>query len=718
MWVLLLTSLLISFSGSVKSFHLPSGIDQQNVLYDYHSDFHICQTPGCVKAAADILTNLDETVEPCNDFYQFACGGWLKNHDIPEDQVSVSTFSGVQDDLDLKLKALLEKELTGKEPDFIQMIKSMYDSCMDLNSIEKVGSKPLKNALSSLGGWPVVEGEGWDEASFDWIDTLIRFRRMGYSFNSLMVLSVSVDIRNNTAHNIALDQASLGLPDRTYLMRGLDDPVTAAYFRFMVKAANKLGADELTSEAELLEAFKFETMLANISAPKEERRNIGSLYNKYTVKKLMEQVPQIDWLKYINGLMNDKIFENETLIVVNPNFITRFADLITKTNKRVVANYMMWRAVKESADELSSEWRTLIQEYSSVTSGNQQEEPRWKQCLQTFSGSLNIALSSYYVREYFKEESKDAARKMVKYIHQEFLNILEKIDWMKKETKREAIEKAFAMKPYIGYPPELLKNSYLSNLYENLKITNESYYKNSKKIRRWETDFVFSELRKPNMKGDWRDHASVAIVNAFYSPLENIIVLPAGILQHPLFNKERPNYLNFGAIGFVIGHEITHGFDDTGRQFDKDGNNVNWWDQSTDKLFRKKAQCIIEQYGNYTAENGMKLNGINTQGENIADNGGLKEAYMAYQKWVRHNGIELKLPGLKYTQNQLFWISAANAWCEKIRPEILSMYIITDTHSPSKFRVNGPMSNLPEFAEDFHCTLGSPMNPEDKCTVW
>ncbi|XP_035210704.1 neprilysin-2-like isoform X2 [Stegodyphus dumicola] len=718
MWFLLLTSLLIFFSGPGKAYYLPSGRDQQAILFEDYSNSHdVCLTPGCVKAAAEILSNLDETVDPCNDFYQFACGGWLKSHDIPADEASVTTMSIMQDDLDLQLKGLLEKELTGIEPDFIRMIKSMYDTCMDLKSIEKTDSEPLKKALRNLGGWPVTEGENWDEASFDWIDTLIRLRKMGYNFNSLMYLLVSEDYRNNTAHIIALDQASLGMPDLTYYLLGLDDPVTAAYFRFMVKAANKLRADERTSEAELREAFRFETMLANFSTPKEERRDIDSMYNKYTVKKLMEQVPQIDWLKYINGLLNDEIFENETLIVFDPHFITKFADLITKADKRVVANYMMWRVVKESASELSSDWRKLSQEYSFVLSGTEQEKPRWKTCLQSFSDSLLIALSSYYVREYFKEESKDVALEMVKYIQQEFLNILKNIDWMEKETKKQAIEKALAMKSCIGYPNELLKNSYISIFYENLTLNDKSYYENTRKVNKWETDYDFSELRKPRIKGDWKEYAHAAVVNAFYHLVDNIIAFPAGILQHPFFNKEQPNYLNFGAMGCIIGHEITHGFDDTGRQFDKDGNNVNWWEQKTDELFEKKAQCIVEQYGNYTAENGMRLNGINTQGENIADIGGLKESYMAYQTWVRDHGRETKLPGLKYTQNQLFWISAANVECAKVRPEVLSLDIISDSHSPSKFRVNGPLSNLPEFSEDFHCSSGSPMNPESKCTV-
>ncbi|GFT19377.1 neprilysin-2 [Nephila pilipes] len=702
---------------SRQAIYVPSNTDRL-VSLNSSEAANLCLTSGCVKAAANILSNLDESVDPCDDFYRFSCGGWLNTHAISEDRSSVSVFSEVQDDLNLKLRVLMDKEITGSEPDFVRMIKQMYTSCMDLKKIEAAGSEPLQKALKSLGGWPVVEGDKWDKSSFDWIDTLIKFRKTGYSHDILLDLSVTADYRNNTVHIIDLDQTSLGMPDRTYLVKGLNDSSTAAYFQLMVKAAKKLGADKATAEEELMQALNFEITLANFSLPREERRNISRLYNKYTVGKLQELVPQINWMKYFNGLLSDPIFQNESLIVAVPDFVIRFADLMINTDKRVIANYMMWRAAGQTLSLLSKDWRALAQEYSTVITGKSQEEPRWEQCLSSLSGSLGIALSSYYVRHYFKDGSKDSALELVKYIHKEFLSILDNIDWMDDKTKLQAKEKANTIKPYIGYPHELLNDTLVLELYENLTITNGSYFDNIMSLRRWSTDYAFSQLRKPNIRGEWKKHARAAVVNAFYNALENSIEFPAGILQNAFFNKDRPHYMNFGAIGYVIGHEITHGFDDRGRQFDKDGNNVNWWDTTTDELFKKKARCIIEQYGNYTAENGLNVNGINTQGENIADNGGLKEAYWAYHSWVKDHGAEPQLPGLKYTPSQLFWISAANVWCGKYRPEVLKLRIISGSHSPPQFRVVGPMSNLKEFAKEFQCPPDSPMNKPNKCQVW
>ncbi|KAG8183509.1 hypothetical protein JTE90_003859 [Oedothorax gibbosus] len=395
---------------------------------------NLCLTPGCVRAAADILSSIDESVDPCEDFYQFSCGGWLERHAIPEDKSSVSVFSEVQDDLDLKLKVLLDKKLDGTEPEFVRMIKEMYDSCMNLKAIESEGSEPLQKILKSLGGWPVVEGNEWDGSKFDWIDALISFRKLGYSHDILMDLSVTADYRNNTKHIIDLDQTSLGVPDRTYLVRGLNDTTTAAYFKLMVGAAKKLGADPQKAEKELKEALDFEIALANFSLPREERRNISRLYNKYTVKKLAELVPTINWMKYFNGLLEHPITENETLIVSVPDFIIRFADLILDTDKRVVANYMMWRVTGQTLSVLSKEWRELVKEYSAVLSGKSQEEPRWEQCLGSLSGSLGIALSSYYVKHYFKDGSKDSAMELVKYISKEFQSILDKLRWKENQN--------------------------------------------------------------------------------------------------------------------------------------------------------------------------------------------------------------------------------------------------------------------------------------------
>lgn len=340
--------------------------------------------------------------------------------------------------------------------------------------------------------------------------------------------------------------------------------------------------------------------------------------------------------------------------------------------------------------------------------------------MNSLEGTLNAALSALYVKNHFSEQSKEAALEMVDYIREEFLRILDEIDWMDEETRDEARSKARAISHFIGYPDELLRDELIEDYYKGIELRRNNFYANTRLLRIWSTNYAFSQLRKPNKRGDWKKHARAAVVNAFYNPIENSIEFPAGILQGAFFDAERPKYLNFGAIGYVIGHEITHGFDDRGRQFDRNGNNRNWWKPKTDARFRERAQCIIDQYANYTVAEagGTKVNGFTTQGENIADNGGIKQAFRSYRRWTKDHGREARLPGLSFTPDQLFWISAANIWCGKFRPEVLKLRLNSGVHSPARFRVIGPLSNSHEFAQSFNCPLGSPMNPTKKCSVW
>ena len=282
--------------------------------------------------------------------------------------------------------------------------------------------------------------------------------------------------------------------------------------------------------------------------------------------------------------------------------------------------------------------------------------------------------------------------------------------------------KASRMTEHIGFPSELLDMGLLTQHYSGLHISPSTFLENGLSIGKFSLDMSYSKLRQRVDKKDWVSHGRPAVVNAFYSFMENSIQFPAGILQGHFFSSDRPKYLNYGAIGWVIGHEVTHGFDDVGRQFDEEGNLVDWWHPETEKRYLKRAQCMINQYGSYSMPQvpGIKVNGRNTIGENIADNGGIKEAYRAYDEWTRKNGNEDRLPGLKYTPKQLFWISAAGNWCSKQRPQTMRLRMLTGSHSPGKVRVMATLSNMEEFAKDFQCPVGSKMNPpkSKKCQVW
>ncbi|XP_044750363.1 neprilysin-2 isoform X4 [Coccinella septempunctata] len=680
----------------------------------------ICLTPGCIHTASKVLEYMDPSVDPCDDFYQFTCGNFLKKTSIPDDKASVTSFSIISDLLQEQLRSMIEEPIDPKEPKPFQLTKKLYRACMNKTLIEKEGLTTIHQIFRNLGGWPVLEGDMWRDGDFDWRKAVYKFRKHGYSVDYLIDFSVGIDLKNSTRRIIDLDQASFGLR-REFLTRGLSDKLVKAYFDYMVDIAVLFGAERPRALKELEQSLDFEIKLANISLPSEKRRNASLLYNPMTVEELQNRFQSVPWLEYINTLLApDTVITKEEVVVVSvPSYITDLEKILAVTPKRVQANYIMWRAAASSVSYLTEALRRRQLEYTTVVSGKTERAPRWKECVDISAGSLSTAAGALYVRKYFNEEARQNALEMVRDIRAEFETILKEVEWMDDETRKNALDKAKSMATHIAYPDELLDDSKLEEFYQNLEMDENNYMGSVLNLTLFGTQFSFKRLRQPVNKTDWITHGRPAIVNAFYSSIENSIQFPAGILQGVFFNADRPRYMNYGAIGFVIGHEITHGFDDQGRQFDKNGNLVDWWAPSTQKAFIEKAQCIIDQYGNYTVpEIGRNLNGINTQGENIADNGGIKESYLAYQSWTKRNEQEMTLPGLDYTPQQMFWISAGNIWCSKYRPEALKLRVLTGYHSPGNFRVNGPLSNLEYFARDFGCPVGSKMNPRSKCKVW
>lgn len=680
----------------------------------------LCLTPGCIHTASRVLEYMDQSVDPCDDFYEFTCGNFIKKTIIPDDKSSVTSFSIISDELQEQLRKMIEEPIKEDEPKPFQLTKKLYKACMNKTEIEADGLTTINAILKNLGGWPALDGAKWDEGSFDWRQSVYKFRKAGYSVDYFIDFSVGIDVKNSTKRIIDLDQASLGLR-REFLTKGFDEKLVKAYYDYMVDIAVIFGAERERATKELKDSLEFEMKLANISLPSEKRRNATALYNPMSIREMQDKFPSIPWLEYINTLLapDIKVTPDEVIVVSIPKYITDFEALIARTPKRVQANYVMWRAAASSVSYLNEALRKRQQDYSTIVTGRTEREARWKECIDVSAGSLSIAAGALYVRKFFHEEARQNAKEMVADIREEFQDILHKVDWMDEKTKQNALDKAKSMSTHIGYPDEMLNDKNLEEFYGDLELDETHYLKSILNLTLFGTRFSFKRLRQPVNKTDWITHGRPAVVNAFYSAIENSIQFPAGILQGVFFNADRPKYMNYGAIGFVIGHEITHGFDDQGRQFDKEGNLVDWWQDETKKAFMEKAQCIIDQYGNYTVpELKLNLNGINTQGENIADLGGIKQSYLAYMRWINRNGEEPYLPGLNYNANQMFWISAASIWCSAVRDEELRQMVVTDEHVPDKYRVIVPLSDMENFAKDFNCPKGSKMNPVNKCQVW
>ncbi|XP_044734113.1 neprilysin-1-like [Chrysoperla carnea] len=716
-WCLMITIFLLSFllilciSALTASTYSCNGRTKNGAL-----SRPVCLTQECVRTASSLLSAMDHSADPCVDFFQFACGTWNKKHMIPEDRSSISTFEVLADQLQVLLKGVLEEPIDYEKDNSATIkAKMFYKSCMDIPQIRKLGDEPLRQVLSSLGGWPVIT-KNWTIPDFSWETLLGRLRRE-YNEGILIEEWVGPDDKNSSVNIIQLDQMQLALPSRDYYLKTSSEGDMEAYHKYMTQVAILLGANATLAKEDLRDVVEFERRLANASLPEADRHDTSAIYKKLSVAQLQKAVPQLKWLDYFNALMDTEITNDEPVVAYAMTYFTEMGRILGETDRRVIHNYIIWRLVMNVMPHMIDEYQHVRVEFRKILLGILSDRNRWAQCVEVTNKKMGMAVGALFIRDNFNHESKVTALEMIHTIREAFNELLAENVWMDDETRAVAKAKADAMNERIGYPELLTATKELEAEYVTLNVTNSHFLLNIFNVLRYDAFQNLKKLRQPVDKNKWTTEP--AVVNAFYNPNKNDIVFPAGILQPLFYSQHFPKSLNYGGIGVVIGHEITHGFDDKGRQFDKDGNMMQWWNNATIRAFRNRAQCIIDQYSKFRIEEvGLYVNGRMTQGENIADNGGLKQSFRAYKKWEAQHGPEPDLPGLNMTHDQLFFLNYAQIWCGSMRPEDALTKIRSSVHSPGPVRVLGPLSNSWDFAKAYNCPLGSPMNPKQKCSVW
>uniref|UniRef100_A0A8C9FAH7 Membrane metalloendopeptidase like 1 n=1 Tax=Pavo cristatus TaxID=9049 RepID=A0A8C9FAH7_PAVCR len=618
---------------------------------------------------------MDTTADPCKDFYQYACGGWLNRHVIPETSSRYSIFDILRDELEIILKGVLETSDQGDREAF-QKAKILYKSCM--------------NESESLLKWSV----------------------------EAVPLSPTFSLQTVKAKTIICLMTNDSKPFhhdlRTHTISSVQ--VREAYLQFMITIAKmiredmNISKDDLFVQEEMAKVMELETDIANATTPAEERHDVTLLYNKMTLKELQEKfalnVSEFNWTFFIQGVMSSvsvQVDPEEEVVVYGMPYLQELKAIISKYSASTIQNYLIWRLVIDRVSSLSRRFKDARASYRKALYGTTLEEARWRECVSYVNNNMENAVGAMYVRETFAGESKRMVQDLIDKIREVFIETLDELQWMDEASKAKAREKALAIKEQIGYPDYILEdqNEKLDQEYANLNFSEHNYFENILENLRAGAQKSLKKLRERVDQDIWIIGA--AVVNAFYSPNRNQIVFPAGILQPPFFSKHQPQALNFGGIGMVIGHEITHGFDDNGRNFDKDGNMFDWWSNFSAMHFKEQSRCMVHQYGNYTWE----LAG----GQNVI-------GHPAYLKWLEQEGKEPKLPGLNLSHKQLFFLNFAQVWCGSYRPEYASQSIKTDVHSPLKYRVMGSLQNFEAFSEVFHCKKGTAMHPADKCRVW
>nr|XP_033813878.1 neprilysin [Geotrypetes seraphini] len=703
------------------------------ILYAIYDD-GVCKSSDCVKSASRILENMDISTAPCKNFYQYACGGWMKKHKIPDASSRHSNFDILRDELEVVMKDILEKTDTG-DITAVAKAKTLYRSCINETIIDSRGGTPLIQNLSDIFDWPIATDDWEDNFGATWkAETSIARLKLKFGRQVLIGLYVGTDDKDSNLHILHLDQPGLGLPSRDYYeCKGAYKEACVAYENFIVAVAKlirqerNLAPNPVQTITEAEEIMAIEKDLANITIKSEDRTDPVLLYNKMTLAEvqsnfsLLFDKKSFSWLNLINEVMapvGTTLQNDEEVVVYAPEYLAKLSSAIKKYSARQIQNYIAWRYIMDHVNSLSRPYKDRRNDFRKALYGTTSEFAVWRQCANYVNDNLRNVVGRLYVQEAFAGESKHVVEDMIKQIRNVFIHTLEDLSWMDAETKEKAEQKATQIRERIGYPTDIMDDKKLNTDCKDLNYKEDEYFENILQNTVFNIKKSLKKLREPVDKEEWITGA--AVVNAFYSPSRNQIVFPAGVLQPPFFSASQSNSLNYGGIGMVIGHEITHGFDDYGRNFNENGDLVDWWTQGSAKQFKELSQCMTKQYGNFSWDlaGGENINGINTLGENIADNGGIRQAYKAYDIFVKTHGEEKRLPGLNLNHKQLFFVNFAQVWCGTYRPKYAVNSLKTDSHSPGIFRVIGSLQNFPEFSDAFSCTHDQYMNPTNKCHVW
>jgi len=650
--------------------------------------------PSKPEPALDV-TSMDRSVDPCVDFFKYSCGGWIKNNPIPPDQSSWDTYSKMQDENLSRLRGILEAAAVpdpNRSAD-MQKIGDYYSSCTDEKAIEAKGTEPLKPELERI-----VKIESKAEIA-------ATVAAMVHS-NALFRFDSSQDFRDASQVIAEADQGGLGLPDRDYYLK--EDPKSVnlrkAYVVHVQKMFELLGDQTDRAAAEAQTVMRIETALAKGSMTRVERREPKNLDHKMTTSELEKLSPDFQWQVYFSKVGVPSL---ASLNVASPGFFKAMNEELEKESVADWKTYLRWHLVHADAPFLSA---ALLNEnfafYGKTLRGQQELQPRWKRCTENVDDDLGEALGQVYVEKYFSPDAKQQALKIVKEIEAAMAQDINSLPWMSAATKQQALVKLHGMANKIGYPDKWRD-------YSKLEIVRGDELGNVTRARKFEFDRELAKIGKPLDRGEWG--MSPPTVNAYYSPQMNDINFPAGVLQPPAFDPASDAAPNYGDTGGTIGHELTHGFDDEGRQFDAQGNLRDWWTADDGKEFVKRASCISDQYSTYTIVDDIKINGKLTLGEDVADLGGLILAYMAWKEDTKGENLQ---PLDDLTPDQRFFVGYGQSWCGETRDETKRLRATVDPHSPEKYRTNGVVSNMPEFQEAFHCKAGSPMVNQNRCHVW
>jgi predicted metalloendopeptidase len=639
---------------------------------------------------------IDKSVDPCDDFYQYACGNWEKSATIPDDKPEwMRSFVAIHERNEGYLHDILEKAASapGNDP-VLKKVGDYYAACMDETSINKLGLAPIKPLLGAIARVKDVK------SLIAAIEVLHQ-----HQIWVLWRFDATQDSKDATRMILGMRQGGLGLPERDYYLK--DDPghkkVLAAYQSYLVTMFGLAGEKPDAATQAAADTLAIETEIAKASMSRVELRDPQKTYNKIDAAGVAKALPHIPWAAYARAV---GLAGKNDITVSSVSFFSAVDGLLGKFTPAQWQHYLLSHTLGATAELLPDTFGDTRFAFEQALTGQKERPVRWKRCVAATDGALGELLAQPFVKEHFSPDARAAAEADVHGIRAAFAANLGALGWMDDATKAKAEAKLDKVFYQIGYPDTWRKYTFA--------VGRTTYAQNSLASDKFELARDLGKIGKPVDKNEWG--MSPPTVNAYYDPQLNKMVFPAGILQPPFFSPDANLPVNMGGMGVVVGHELTHGFDDQGSQYDADGNLKNWWSDAVGTQFRGKTQCIDDQYAKYEAVPGARLNGKLTLGENIADNGGLKLAFAAYRA-MRADAKVVKRAG-GYDEDQQFFLGFAQAWCAKVRPEFAQLLVNVDPHSPPRWRVDGTLSNSDAFATAFQCKVGARMHPPAACHVW
>ena len=643
-------------------------------------------------------SRMNTSAEACTDFFEFANGTWLKNTQIPSAYSSWGTFNMLAENNRDVLKTLLEtasKNRAAKGSD-AQLIGDFYLSCMDEAAIERAGAKPLNPYFKQIDKIKTKE---------DIVRHLASMHNMGVS--ALFNFGSGPDLKNSSMVIANSGQGGLSLPSRDYYTLADDKSkeTREKFMEYMTNMFRLLGDAPEKAAANARVVMDIQTRLANASLAPVDFRNPDNRYHKISLAEAKEIAPNLYWETYMTTRGVPPVTE---INIGQPKFFKEVNVMLDEVSIADWQTYLRWMTVNSAAPLLS---KAFVDEnfnfYSKYLSGTKEQQPRWRRCVAATDGSLGEALGQEYVKTAFTPKAKERMNELIDNLFAAMKERINSLDWMGDATKKQALLKLSTFKRKIGYP-DVLRG------YKGLTISRNSYFENALNSGQFQIKRNLEDIGKPVDRTRWG--MTPPTVNAYYSGVFNEIAFPAGILQPPFFNMAADDAINYGAIGGVIGHEISHGFDDSGSRFDSEGNLKMWWTAEDRAKFEERASCVVKQFGEYEVQPGLFINGKLTLGENIGDFAGLTVAYDAFMKSLEGKSRPETIDG--FTPEQRFFLGWAQVWAGKYTPEAERLQVATNTHSLPRWRVNGPLSNMPQFAKAFGCKQGQPMVRNDACSIW